>query len=283
MTYRNCLKEAEAALEDAQCGEQAAFMLLLELSQMEAHNLYMEYEQEMPLELYEKFQAGIARLQQNEPLGHILGYEWFYGYQFTVNENVLIPRPETEELVANVLAEYDTYFADQEDVFVADVGTGSGAIAIALQKEEPSLHILATDISETAVQVAHENASRLNANVQFVVGDMLAPLIERNIKLDILVSNPPYIPQEEVLETSVKDFEPHVALFGGEDGLKFYRMIFASAKKVMKERSFMAFEMGWNQKEAMLALVKEYFPEARAEVLKDLNGKNRMLFVYFNL
>lgn len=112
---------------------------------------------------------------------------------------------------------------------------------------------------------------------------MLEPLIERNMKFDILVSNPPYIPQDEVLEESVKDYEPHLALFGGEDGLKFYREIFAKAKEVMKERSFMAFEMGWNQKEAMLALVKEYLPDAKAEVLKDMSGKDRMLFVYFGI
>lgn len=283
MTYRACLKEAEKELEQSQCGEQAALMLLLELSQMEAHNLYMEYEEEIPASLYEKFQDGIKRLKQNEPLGHILGYEWFYGYQFEVNEHVLIPRPETEELVANVLADYDTYFSNQNDVFVADVGTGSGAIAITLQKEEPKLHVIATDISKEAIDVAYQNSLNNHSDVQFVIGDMLKPLIERNMKLDILVSNPPYIPQDEVLEESVKDFEPHVALFGGEDGLKFYREIFMHAKEVMKEKSFMAFEMGWNQKEAMLELVKEYLPDARAEVLKDMNGKNRMLFVYFGL
>ena len=112
---------------------------------------------------------------------------------------------------------------------MADVGTGSGAIAIALQKEEPRFHVLATDISKEAVDVAYDNAMRLEANVQFVIGDMLEPLIERNMKFDILVSNPPYIPQDEVLEESVKDYEPHLALFGGEDGLKFYREIFAKA------------------------------------------------------
>lgn len=152
-----------------------------------------------------------------------------------------------------------------------------------MQKEEPRFHVLATDISKEAVDVAYDNAMRLGANVQFVIGDMLEPLIERNMKFDILVSNPPYIPQDEVLEESVKDYEPHLALFGGEDGLKFYREIFAKAKEVMKERSFMAFEMGWNQKEAMLALVKEYLPDARAEVLKDMSGKDRMLFVYFGI
>ena len=102
------------------------------------------------------------------------------------------------------------------------------------------------------------------------------------VKLDVLVCNPPYIKNDEVLEESVKDFEPHVALFGGEDGLYFYRKVFEAAPKIMKPKSFMAFEMGWDQKEIMLEEVRKHFGDVRAEVLKDINGKDRMLFVYFN-
>ncbi len=249
---------------------------------MEAHNLYMEYEQEVDEQIEKEFEQGLQRLLAGEPLGHVLGFEWFYGYRFKVNEDVLIPRPETEELVANVLASYDEIF-NGEQVTVADVGTGSGAIAISLKKEEPNFHVLASDISEKAVMVAKENAQKNDAIVSFVVGDMLQPLIDRNIKLDILVSNPPYIPNEEVMEHSVVDYEPHVALFGGDDGLKFYRSIFENAHKVLKEKAFMAFEMGYNQKENLTSLAKEYFPDAKIEVLKDLSGKNRMLFIYINV
>ncbi|MCB6602615.1 protein-(glutamine-N5) methyltransferase, release factor-specific, partial [Erysipelatoclostridium ramosum] len=103
------------------------------------------------------------------------------------------------------------------------------------------------------------------------------------LKVDILISNPPYIPREEEMEHSVVDYEPHVALFGGEDGLKFYRIIFENASKVLKERAMMAFEMGYNQKEALSAEARKYFPDARIEVLKDMSGKNRMLFVYLNM
>ena len=99
----------------------------------------------------------------------------------------------------------------------------------------------------------------------------------------MLISNPPYIPKEEVMEASVVDFEPHVALFGGEDGLKFYRMIFSECRNVLKERAFMAFEMGWNQREAMSRLVRETLPEAEFEIVKDMNGKDRMLFIYIGL
>ncbi len=282
-TYHAILKNAQKRMEDAGYGEQAALLYMLELTNKEAHNLYMEFEEEMDKEIETAYEAGINRLLQGEPLGHVLGFEWFYGYRFHVGPDVLIPRPETEELVANVLAAYDEYFSTVENVTAVDIGTGSGAIAISLKKEEENIHMMATDISEDAVTVAKQNADENEAVVNFMVGDMLEPLINRNLKVDILISNPPYIPQEEQMEHSVVDYEPHVALFGGEDGLKFYRIIFENASKVLKERAMMAFEMGYNQKEALTAEARKYFPDAKIEVLKDMSGKNRMLFIYINL
>lgn len=264
-------------------GEQAALLYLLELTNKDSHNLYMEYENEMPSKDIEKYEQGIERLIMGEPLGHVVGFEWFYGYRFCVNADVLIPRPETEELVANILARYDEYFAKKENVVAVDIGTGSGAIAISLKKEEANIHMLATDISEKAVQIAKQNAESNDAIVNYMVGDMLEPLKERRLKVDILISNPPYIPQEEVMEDSVVNYEPHVALFGGEDGLKFYRIIFENALDVLKEQAMMAFEIGYDQKVVISALVEEYFPETRYEIVKDMSGKDRMLFVYRNV
>lgn len=282
MTYREVLRAAKKRCMENDIPEQSATLLMLELGEMESHNLYYEYDSEIDEVLLNKYNDALERLLTQEPLAHILGYEWFYGYKFKVNEDVLIPRPETEELVANVLADYDTYFANQK-VTLIDVGTGSGAIAISLKKEEDHLQVYASDISSEAVEVAKENAKSMEAEVEFLCGDMLQPFIDKGIKVDILVSNPPYIPQEEVMEKSVVDFEPHVALFGGEDGLKFYRMIFENAHKVLKEKSMLAFEMGYNQKEAMEKEARKYFPDARMETVKDINGKNRMFFIYINL
>lgn len=283
ITYKEAFKNAQNRMVEADFGDQAAQVYLLELMNAEAQNLYMQYEEEMPEELLHTYEAGIARMLQGEPLGHVIGFEWFYGYRFIVNEDVLIPRPETEELVANILAGYDEFFADSENVTAVDIGTGSGAIAISIKKEEPAISIMGSDISEKAIHMANKNARENNALVPFMVGDMLQPLIDRDLKVDILISNPPYIPQAEKMEASVVDYEPHVALFGGEDGLKFYRIIFENAKKVLKNRAMMAFEMGWDQKDTMSALVEAYFPEARYEIIKDMSGKDRMLFVYFNL
>lgn len=283
ITFKQALRQARQAMIEADRGDQAAQLYLLELANLRAHDLYMEMDREMDEELYTQYQAGIKRMLAGEPLGHVLGYEWFYGYRFIVNEHVLIPRPETEELVANILAEYDTYFSMKEDAVAADIGTGSGAIAIALKKEAPALNVLGTDISTEAIKVAEQNAQWNEAHVPFMIGDMLEPLIERNLKVDMLISNPPYIPIHEEMDKSVVDYEPHVALFGGEDGLKYYRMIFERCRLVLKDQAMMAFEMGWNQRANMDQLMKEYFPHDRYEIIRDMSGKDRMLFVYINL
>lgn len=281
-TFNQAVTAAKKRCRDNNIPEQTVMAYLYEIANVESYNLYMHFDDEMSDELYATFNNGIERILKHEPLAHILGYSWFYGYKFKVNEDVLIPRYETEELVANILAKKDEFFMGQ-DVDVIDIGTGSGAIAISLAKEEPSMHITASDISEPALVVAKENAKNNGADVNFVLGDMLKPFIEKGMKVDILISNPPYIPQDEQLEEEVVDHEPHVALFGGSDGLAFYRQIFKDCKKVLKEKSFMAFEIGYNQFEALEEEIKKTFDDCRYEIVKDINGKNRMLFVYFGI
>lgn len=282
-SFREAIYQANRKARDTDISGESIKLLMVELCQTSSTNLYLHYEDQMPEQLYEQFQDGVERLLKNEPLQYILGYQWFYGYKMIVNRDVLIPRYETEELVGNILADSDFYFADREIIETADIGTGSGAIAIALKKEEPKFRMHASDISAEAIEVARQNAELNNCEVDFMVGDMLQPLIDRNIRLDILISNPPYIPREQPMEKSVKDFEPHVALFGGSDGLFFYRRIFERAHEVIREKSFLAFEIGYDEKDALEAEVRHYFPEDRYEFLKDINGKNRMLFIYHNL
>lgn len=251
---------------------------LFELCNDENINLYLEKDNKARKSIVDKYESGVKRLIEGEPLNYVLGYSYFYGYRLKVDEAVLIPRFETEELVGRVLSGYDEYFKDQK-IDLADVGTGSGAIAIALKKEEDNLNVYASDISKEALEVAILNAQNNQADIRFFEGSMLKPLIENNIKLDILVSNPPYIRNDEVVEHSVRDYEPNVALFGGDDGLKFYRMIFEDAHKVLKERSMMFFEMGYDQKENLTALAREFFPSADINVYKDINNKDRMLVI----
>lgn len=281
-TYRAAISKGKKDCIKCDVPSETVKVYMLEICQREGINLYMDYEEEMPVAIEEEFKAGMERILKHEPMQHVLGYSWFYGYKMLVSEEVLIPRVETEELCAYVLGEMDRVFVDYSEIVTADVGTGSAAIAITLAKEEPKVKMMASDISVTALEVAKKNAELNEANVEFFCGDMAQPLIDAGKKLDVLVCNPPYIPAEEVLEDSVKDFEPHVALFGGEDGLKFYRIVFEQCKALMKPVSFMAFEMGWNQREAMSALVEQMLPGCRYEIRKDMNGKDRMLFVYFN-
>ena len=283
MTVRELIRQSEAMLDETNKDCNVAKVLFYHLANKEPHQLYLMMDEEVDEKLYDAFQEGMKRYMAGEPIQYIKGKETFFSRDFIVNENVLIPRYETEELVENILYKIDDYFDDYDSIDLCDVGTGSGAIAISLALEEPKLKVTATDISEEALEVARLNARELSAQVDFYQGDMLKPLIKRNIKVDIFVSNPPYIPNEQEIENVVKDNEPHVALFGGNDGLYFYRKIFSQVHEVIKERALLAFEMGFDQRELMSKAVEHYFPNVPYEIIKDINGKDRMLFIYYNL
>ena len=205
--------------------KEAIKLLVLELSQMDGATFFSKLNDQIPEEQKAVFDKAInLYLNEHLPVQHIIGYTYFYGYKMKVSDKVLIPRPETEELVSYVMQTYDDVFGSQV-VKIVDVGTGSGAIAIALAKEEPKFEVVATDISSEALDVAKENAALNGVHIEFLEGNMLDPLIERGLKFDILVSNPPYIPDNEYVEDIVKNNEPNIALFGGLDGMHFYDVI----------------------------------------------------------
>lgn len=283
MILRELIRQSEAMLDEKDKDCNVAKVLFYHLAHKEPHQLYLMMDEEVDEELLKQFQDGMQRYMNGEPIQYINGKENFFSRDFIVNENVLIPRYETEELVENILYKIDDYFDDYSSIDLCDVGTGSGAIAITLALEEPKLNVVATDISEEALEVAKANASELDAQVTFYQGDMLEPLIDRQQKFDIFVSNPPYIPQDQEIESVVKDNEPHVALFGGNDGLYFYRKIFKDVSHVLKDRALLAFEMGFDQRELMSQAVEQYFPGIPYEIIKDINGKDRMLFIYYHL
>lgn len=278
-TYNQLLHEPKKRFYEAGIMPEVIKAYLFELCQERDIDLFINLDNEADAQVAAVFEKGIERLLNGEPMNHVLGYSWFYGYKFITNHDVLIPRYETEELVGNILAMIDTYFAGRKKIDLVDVGTGSGAIAITLKKEDERLNVTATDISDKALQVAKQNARENTAEVEFIQGNMLDPLIDQSRRFDILVSNPPYIPQNEILERSVIDFEPHVALFGGSDGLFFYEEIFKGAKKILNDDGLMAFEIGYDQKESLMTKAAVYFPKADIQVLKDINGKDRMLFI----
>ena len=277
MKYFELLNEATDLCRKNHKEDGAAKLLLLHVTKLESHILIAKLSEESPEFVVTQFNELIRKyVFENVPVQHLTGVEYFFGYEFNVNEDVLIPRFETEELVNNILMTYDELFAGKE-VKVVDVGTGSGAIAITLELEEPNMNVIATDISNEALEIARANNTKLGANVNFYQGDMLAPLKDR--KFDIFVSNPPYIPAEEQVDSLVYDNEPHVALFGGSDGLYFYRIILENAQKYLNETNFLAFEHAYDKGEEMVKLAKTYFPNSEVRLLKDLQGKDRMTIV----
>lgn len=278
-TYNELIFKFKKELAEKNIPDQTNKLFLFELCNESNVDLYMNMDKQAKPEIVDKFETGMRRILNNEPMNYVLGFCWFFGYKFNVSNDVLIPRYETEELVANTLSYLDDNFQEYDTIKLVDVGTGSGAIAITLACEEPRLSVMATDISKEAIEVAKDNALYNNANVKFLVGSMLDPLIEDNIMVDVLVSNPPYIPNSEILETSVVDFEPKVALFGGEDGLYFYNEILSKAHNIINKNGLIAFEMGYDQAVPLTNLARKYYPNSTIEVVKDINAKDRMLFI----
>ncbi|MCY8619834.1 peptide chain release factor N(5)-glutamine methyltransferase, partial [Bacillus haynesii] len=210
---------------------------------------------------------------------YITGKESFYGREFSVNEHVLIPRPETEEVVEAVLSEAERVFHGTDRLKAVDVGTGSGAIAVTLALESPRFSVTATDISEQALSTARHNADRLGAKVDFFGGDLLEPLITRQKKADVIVSNPPYISEEDMktLSDVVRLHEPAGALTDGADGLQFYKRFMKEIPFVIADQALVVFEIGWAQGNAVKDMFHRFFPDADVRVRKDLNGKDRIV------
>jgi release factor glutamine methyltransferase len=282
-TIRELITSSEEKLDALNKDCNVPKVLFYHVSKMGSAELYLKMDEEVDPAVLKEYNEDLERYLKGEPVQYIKGKEYFFSREFFVNEDVLIPRYETEELVEQTLYRMDDYFKDYKQIDLCDVGTGSGAIAISLDLEEPKTHTVATDISEKALAVAQKNNDALGAHVTFYQGDMLAPLIDRGIKVHVFISNPPYIPQEQKIDPMVKDNEPHVALFGGDDGLYFYRKIFKDVHKVLKDRALLGFEMGFDQRELMEEAIHEYFGDEPHEIIKDMNGKDRMLFIYHNL
>ena len=278
MTYQKFIKEMQEKAFEAEKEESAVILILEFVTKLETNFLYMKMNEEIEEDIINKFNDIFNKyLYDNKPVQYLIGYSTFYGYDFIVNEDVLIPRFETEELVENVLYRYDRHFKGQK-VDVCDLACGSGCIGVTLSLEEKNMNVIASDISEAALAVAKKNNEKLGGSVKFLQGDMLEPL--KGYKFDIFVSNPPYIPNDELVDPLVKDNEPNIALFGGSDGMKFYDIILRGVKPLLKEKAMIAFEHGFDKREEMISLANNYFPGSKVEVLKDLEGKDRMTFIY---
>jgi release factor glutamine methyltransferase len=235
-----------------------------------------------------RFAQLIQRRRQREPLPYIIGTTEFMGLTFRVTPDVLIPRPETERLVEAVFeilrsAPHDGYLRNMQEVIrIADIGTGSGAIAISLAHFLPDVQVNATDVSEAALGVARENAARwgVSERVALAQGDCLEPLRQWGLqgRLRAIVSNPPYVPHDDLdsLQPEVSRYEPRLALDGGADGLQFYRRLAEEAAEFLRPEGFIACEVGIHQSRAVCALFRQA-GFTKQEVIQDYGGIERVV------
>ena len=267
---KSLIREGEAALTSS--GEPAigATFLMMDLFQFSKLEIMLN-DQVLTAEQADLYKEGIMRLKQHEPLAHITGFQMFYDRKFYVDHRVLVPRPETEELVALALNYIKAHHT------VADIGTGSGAIAITAQLES-HCNMYAVDISHDALHVAKRNGDHLKADVTWLEGDLLAPIRERNIKLDVLISNPPYIAaHERDVMNKTALFDPELALFAEDSGLALYKRMIDGLPEVMNNNGFVAFEIGHNQASALVAYIHQKSEHIHVEVHTDINGCDRIL------
>lgn len=226
---------------------------------------------------YAKLQQNAEKVANGEPLQYVLGYAYFLGDRYIVNPDVLIPRQETEQLVIETTLYIKKLFNGEEDFVLADVCTGSGCIAAALKKQFKGSKVYASDISKECLKVASKNTKGLD--IELLEGNLLDPFIEKGIKLDALVCNPPYIRDVKTIDKQVYKYEPHLALLANPS-TKFYEELFQKMPEAMNETHFLAtFEIGEDMDEALTDLVEKYFQEVRYKIAKDMYGKSRFLYI----
>ena len=250
-----------------------AEMLLAMLLDVNSLELLLMLDKVVDEEIVKKYQEQVLMVKDNNPIQYVIGNVNFYGNTFIVNKNVLIPRFETEELVENTIKLIHDHF--KLPISILDIGCGTGCIGLSLKKKLENVSVTLLDISRDALLVAKENADNLNLDVTFIESDMWTNVTG---KYDVIISNPPYIRTDEEIEDLVKNNEPHIALYGGVDGLKYYRIIREKLLDHVNNRFLLALEIGDLQKEDVVNIFRD-IPDVEIITKKDLQGRDRMVFV----
>lgn len=272
------LNWASSFLEEQGREGNAARLLLQHVLETNYSGLMMRMHEPLTEKQVETFEQFIHMHATGKPVQYITGVEEFYGRLFEVDESVLIPRPETEELIVGTLERMTKLFGKGATVKLADIGTGSSAIATTMKLEWPQAVVTATDIAAAALETATKNARALQADITFKLGDLTAPIADE--QWDVVLSNPPYIAFRDMSEMSdvVLDYEPHSALFAEEDGLILYRKLAEQLPTLMNKPALIGLEIGYQQGAAVKAMFEAHFPTAVVSVVKDINEKDRMIF-----
>lgn len=256
-----------------------AKMLLAHVTGLDALELLLHLDDIIEEDKCQDYFKLIQARVDNYPIQYIIGKVSFLDNEIKVNENVLIPRPETEELVFKSIRYIRNFFNDKEDLKIVDLGTGSGCIAISLKKMFPSAEVDAVDISNSALDLARENARCNNVDINFYQGNMLECL---NKKYDIIISNPPYIEDASEVDEIVLNNEPHGALFAPNKGLYYYEEILKNAKGYLNDKSMIIFEIGYQQGQWIKNINEKYFSHNVFILEKDMASKDRFVFIYNN-
>jgi release factor glutamine methyltransferase len=268
-TVREALLSATAKLHSLATARRDAELLLMRVVGRDRAWMMTHADAELTTEQISRFEKWVARRARQEPVQYIVGETEFYGLTLRVTSAVLIPRPETEHLVEAVLARVGRDAA----VRICDVGTGSGAIAVALAHALPLARVMAVDLSAAALDVARENAERhgVAERVRLVESDLLHAV--RGERFDVVVSNPPYVAEGEVLEAQVREYEPREALFAGPTGMEIYPRLIPEAWEVLAPGGWLLMEIGHGQREALAELLMGW---DGVEFVADLQGIPRV-------
>ena len=245
--------------------------------------LYADWDQDISRDAWYSYSRLLERRLEGEPSAYITAHREFYGLDFRVDNRVLIPRPESELLVEQVIGYLTHYCGSSSPVLIADIGTGSGALAIALAKNIPNAFVYATDVSKEALEVADINARNHDAadRVSLLHGDLLEPL---HHLVDVIVSNPPYVTRGdyEVLSREIREYEPAIAIDGGPDGLDVIYRLLNQVQSKLKTGGALFMEIGYDQGQRVETLAKTLFPQAQIGLTEDMSGIDRVLTVYLN-
>ncbi len=259
-------------------------LILSKLLNKDKSYVYAFGDKEVSEDIREKFMEIVKLRSQGYPFQYIMKEKEFMGLDFYIEDGVLIPRPDTEILVEYIIEYIQKNYRDV-DIKVLDLGIGSGAISLSIANYCPNAFIYGVDIEDTPIKVSNINKERLNiANARFLKGNMFDAISKFNLEksFHIIASNPPYIPSEEIekLQIEVKTYEPRIALDGGDDGLRFYRLISSQAKDYIVDGGLLIFEIGFNQGESVKKILeKNNYNDVI--VLKDLQGHDRVVLGYY--
>jgi len=297
-TIKETLSWAEEYLQShgvPNCKTEAEY-LLSHLLNCKRSGLYLKHDKSVAIDEFQRFMGWLNKRIAREPSQYIIGEQEFWGLEFKVTRDVLIPRPETEILVEEAVKTVRSQESEvrsqntkihyselrtPDSKLILDLCTGSGCIAVSLAKEIPDCHIYAVDVSEKALYVARENAERHSVvdKITFIQGNLFAPLRGLSLKVDLIVSNPPYVSRDMMkdLQPEIRDYEPEIAVYAGDDGLDFYRRIISESPAYLTQGGHLILEIGYGQAEEIKKLIEQSNAFADISITKDFAGIDRVI------